>query len=147
MKKIWKNKKFFYGGQKIWTETKRTNPNHKPANPSQTNRQIGYIFPFLLPAPYLHSYAYFVPIYMPIPLTVQVYRSVTTITQPYKPLPSPPLFWSVESWVAFLQFFFEFFFGKFFFWIFFCRIPQGSFFPQGSFCGCGYFWESSFFLS
>ena len=68
----------------------------KPNEPKQTdnrqtpdNRQIGCIFPFptLCSALYLRISA---PIFVPISMPVQVYRSVTTITHLYKPYPPPP---------------------------------------------------------
>ena len=146
MKKIWKIKKFFYGEQKIWAKLNQSKTTtRQPTTSLSINSRQWWGIIIFLPISYLHiSYLpIFVPIYIPISVPVQVYRSVTTITEVYAPL--PPLFRSVKILVAFLQFFLKFFLGNFFFEIFFCRIPQGYFFPQGFFCGCGYFWESTFF--
>ena len=67
---------------------------------------------------YCFSLSSYLPIFVPISVPMQVYRSVTTITHLYKPYPPPPIR-ERENLGSLSSIFFEFFFREIFFWNFF----------------------------
>ena len=125
MKKIWKIKKFFYGGQNLNQRIKpnRTEPTDRRTEPTDEARQ---------PIPDDRHFnistsshlLICVPIYARLPVcpSPSLYKRISTQRPLRRYTYPPPLFGSVKILVAFLQFFFEIFFE-----IFFCRISQGSF--------------------
>ena len=120
--------------------TTETNQSETTSPQTPDNRQLGWIFPFpalcFIP-PNLCAYlcAYLCRLFACLCSRIPTQWPLRTYTSPTL----PPLFRSVKILVAFLQFFFEFFLGNFFFWNFSAE------FHKVLFCGCGYFWESTFF--